>query len=639
MSFLLDLSFDLKNKIKNLYKRSLFDYIVSAIIIIQSILLISFSFKQFCRFNLTHDFSIFSQAYYLIGHGDFNPFDTLQGFPYYQNHFELIMWPIAILFSPFNSSFILLIIQDISIILSEIVILVWVKQISDDNLFVRFLTLIILICNPGLYWGAAWDFHFESLATFFLCVSLYSLYKDRTKSVIVFSFLTLLCGDVSATYVIGAGITSLILRKNWKVGLTQIVMGLFLLVIVHLLDANKGDAISGSYGYLDPGRVNNLFSLFIAVITHPLIVGRVFIDRFKDIYANISLIGFLGLFSLWSLPTIITVLLPSALASYIALIVPGFQSTPMYFVGTLGTIYILMWLKQKVNYKFFWIVSMLLLINSIGWGIVWLPKLDTTWIRNDDRDAKVLNLIDTIVPKKDELIVQNGVSGRFASRPYFYTYQGASKISLRQGNNYFIFAPYTGIEGSSTIKVDQVENLLVKKFGAKILFIKNGIILLDLFSLNKKIIYLNGSSASIPVWTLRSEEGHFSFNSNKKSITLFSGVHSGYLLYGDYWNLLYGKEYIYHIKIKDLKGAAVVQLWDTSSNKLLEVRTIIPMPSFQNLKFKFFFNSSDYIRPYVFQGWGPFSDIPLQPTSKDSIEVRIWVPQYSDVSISSISMS
>lgn len=49
---------------------------------LQLVLLIVWSNMQSRRFSLTWDFSVYHQAWWLIGHGNLNPFATLNGFPF-----------------------------------------------------------------------------------------------------------------------------------------------------------------------------------------------------------------------------------------------------------------------------------------------------------------------------------------------------------------------------------------------------------------------------------------------------------------------------------------------------------------------------------------------------------------------------
>ncbi|MGH9070520.1 MAG: hypothetical protein ACRDX8_04990 [Acidimicrobiales bacterium] len=56
-----------------------------------------FTTVKYNHFNETIDFGFFNQAWFLIAHGDLNPMSSVMGFGYIQDHFQLVMWPLALL--------------------------------------------------------------------------------------------------------------------------------------------------------------------------------------------------------------------------------------------------------------------------------------------------------------------------------------------------------------------------------------------------------------------------------------------------------------------------------------------------------------------------------------------------------------
>src|ERR1700685_1532113 len=65
---------------------------------LQLALALAWSTVQYDRFALTFDFTIFHQAWYLIAHGDLNPWSTIKLSYFWQDHSEFIMWPVALLY-------------------------------------------------------------------------------------------------------------------------------------------------------------------------------------------------------------------------------------------------------------------------------------------------------------------------------------------------------------------------------------------------------------------------------------------------------------------------------------------------------------------------------------------------------------
>lgn len=73
------------------------------------------------RYGLTADFAQYHQSWVKIAHGDLNPYDTVGGFPFWQNHFELIVWPMSVLYWVWPHDINLLWIQDSCVVATELV--------------------------------------------------------------------------------------------------------------------------------------------------------------------------------------------------------------------------------------------------------------------------------------------------------------------------------------------------------------------------------------------------------------------------------------------------------------------------------------------------------------------------------------
>ena len=75
---------------------------------LQLALALAWSTVQYDRFALTFDFTIFHQAWYLIAHGNLNPWSTIKLSYFWQDHSEFIMWPLALLYWVWPHSVVLL---------------------------------------------------------------------------------------------------------------------------------------------------------------------------------------------------------------------------------------------------------------------------------------------------------------------------------------------------------------------------------------------------------------------------------------------------------------------------------------------------------------------------------------------------
>ena len=82
----------------------------------------------------------FSQAWQQIGSGHLSPYETTfpwyyphYGYPFYQSHLELMMWPLALLHAAGASAFSLLVVQDLVLAGSGLVALRWGLELLDRH--------------------------------------------------------------------------------------------------------------------------------------------------------------------------------------------------------------------------------------------------------------------------------------------------------------------------------------------------------------------------------------------------------------------------------------------------------------------------------------------------------------------------
>jgi hypothetical protein len=137
------------------------------------------------------------------------------------------------------------------------------------------------------------------------------------------------------------------------------------------------------------------------------------------------------------------------LASYSLFSEPGyFQSLPMYPFLIMGTLQVTWWLWR-------WrsgagrLLSTLLVINVLGWAVVWLPTLPRDFVKVSTPAAQVLSGILHDVPVTTEVVTSQGIFGRFAGRRYAHAFMGESAIPVYTRPVVFVIAPYQGINESA----------------------------------------------------------------------------------------------------------------------------------------------------------------------------------------------
>ena len=434
---------------------------------LQWLVLIVFSTIQYHRFALTHDFAIYWQALWLIAHGHLNPYSTIAGFPFLDNHFELILWPLAIFYWLWPHASLLLYMQNSALVGGEMIAWSWLnswvtRQPASWQSWFRITGLILLVANPWVYWTAAFDFHSESLMVLTVTGMAYALWRRNHRLLVLWTLGTLSIGDVAALLVTGLGLTALALRR-WKTGVSLVTSGILWLGLVESIGADKGSILAPSYGYLASGIAHlTLTTLVLHLTAHPGPALHVLWQRRANLWANMSPAGFLGVFSPWGIGVVLTALLPSSMTSYILFSEPGFQNIPVMGLITLGSVFTLAWIGRRVRWRFTVpLLSLVLLINMVGWAIFWLPRIPSTWIRVGPEQSHTLNTIRHLIPASAEVIAPQAVIGRFAGRSTVYPMMGSTAFPLTPHvPHYVVMAPYQGIHlGSIALMASQLEDL------------------------------------------------------------------------------------------------------------------------------------------------------------------------------------
>ncbi len=90
-----------------------------------------FSTVQYKRFTLTGDFANYSQAWWAIAHGHLDPFSTGLGVPFWKNNGEFALWPLSLLFYLHPHPVVLLWVQDIVVVVTELIVFRWILAVIE----------------------------------------------------------------------------------------------------------------------------------------------------------------------------------------------------------------------------------------------------------------------------------------------------------------------------------------------------------------------------------------------------------------------------------------------------------------------------------------------------------------------------
>jgi len=455
---------------------------VSALFI-QAACLFIYSAYLFHRFDLTDDFAIYDQAWWLISHGHLNPIETITipTHPYWQQHFELAMWPLAQLGRVWDSSLQLLWFQDIAIVATELITIVWVYDICRDKLtgwlrlLVPAIALLALLGNVWWYETASFDVHFETLGLPLVVLTAYNLWRGRFRASLISAAVALTFGDVVTISIICVGLAALTSghvrrqRNLWK-ALTIMVLGVAWFGLATVLNANQGAGLVENYGYLIHARPSaSTISVMKALLLHPSHAFERLGERLPGIGRVVAASGLVGIFSSWGFFIAAGTLIPAALNANSMFISPliAFQTlvtVPLIFVGSLMVILFIgtnkfsvkgahgrerTWVRA-VSASLAWAIGVGVLCLSLVQNVTVASQIRQDWWRVDPAAASVLRTVEPSIPTGAEVVSSNGVIGRIAGRVWLFPDVASPQaFPVEARSVVFVFAISQGIESVS----------------------------------------------------------------------------------------------------------------------------------------------------------------------------------------------
>ena len=463
---------------------------------IQFIVIAVFSAHEYARFDLSIDFGNSYQAVWLITHGDFNPWSTLHGYRFLDDHFALIIYPIALLYWIYPHGTLLLWLQDVAGVAAELVAARWILEICRKRLLLSrnnwvgpaivVGASVVMLANPWFYEAMLFDFHTHVLATLFLVLTVRAAWHNRFAWAVVWAVLLLSCGDFGGLYLCGLGVSLLIVMpRRWWWGVGGLVVGFGWIRLADIMGVGNNSFMTG-YAYLQTGNAavgaNVTFaSLARAMVAHPQRWLRVLWERKAVIYENLIPTGVLAVVSPWSVGTTLVVIVSSALIFPLVFLQSGFQNLPAYIVGICGTVLALSWLARSRDRRkqlAALCLGLVIVSQSIIYGIVHVPKVPSQWITVSAVQATVLKEALDKTPSSAEVVADWGVIGRFSARRWVYNLNPIpGTIPLNAATVEFIVIPHqsTGNEPLPEPVADGVIDYLRTQPGMKPLAIGHGI--------------------------------------------------------------------------------------------------------------------------------------------------------------------
>jgi hypothetical protein len=599
------------------------------------------------RFSLTWDFSLLYGATTHISHSSFGP--ALQTV---EEHFDaVILWPLAWLTRLPGHGLLLLWAQDLAVAVAGAVAYVWVCEIlerptvrrSISPKWLAGLALVLLVANPWIFLTPAFDFHLEAFGTVFIVLAARALYWRRIGISLLWVAATLTCGFVAATYVGGLAIGALIVGKNRQrlVGLGLLASGGLGVFAMTVIGQGQG-FLSETYGYLVGSRNPSLMRLISGVASHPATALRTLWSERIRIYANLLPAGLLGVFSGWGLGFAVVLILANILQDNEGLRAPAFQWLPVYLFVGVGTIMVLAKLSSTVvsrlGQRTVVAVAVVLAVNTLGWSVVWAPKLPGEYLLVSPSAARVLHKLNSMIPANAPVIVAQGVVGQFPSHPNTAILLG-SETSIPKGSGpiWVVLAPtqgselvYSGIQQALVTELGDSGNATLVAHGAGIWGFRWSP------PSSTRVLRVPASTAAIAGWSATGPAGRSVLAGSPQNWAAVSNGQSGYVVSGDYFERSPGT---YQAKVKlSVSGPATVEAWDQTGNALLAKVEVAPASGPIVVSFPVTLHRLNP-RDNGYAGWGPFQSPPAFVLPGNDLQLRVWQAGGHQVIVDSLSLT
>ncbi len=421
-------------------------------VVLQFIGLLAYSAFEYHRFTLGIDFAVYYQAASQISHGHLDPYSTIFGYPFVKSHFELIVWPLSLLLVVFRSPFVLLVVQDLSLVGTGLLAIFWVAELVERRDLAKptaglilALTTVMVLLNPLTYYSAALDFHIEATATFFAVFGAFDIWSGRHRRGLVWLALCLLCGDLGGIYVVGVGLSATVASaKTRRVGILSMVAGLVWVGIISALGANQGSLISAQFGYLAgrtalPAGASGLAVAVGGVLAHPSRPLHLLWSRRHLIGTYLLPGGVIGILTPWGFGVPVLVLLSSGLGFNPLFIGEPYQQFAVFPFVLFGTMSLLTYVASNRSPLVMRLetrrptdgirrtVTVLAMVGILACSSVFAAqRLRTSFTFNavggfiPANEASQLRTLLARTPSSTEVIVAGPVLGRFAGRAYLY---------------------------------------------------------------------------------------------------------------------------------------------------------------------------------------------------------------------------
>lgn len=637
----------------------------AALLLVQLIALCMWSTELWQRSSLAQDSALFLQAAWLISHGHVEAHSSISGVSFWSDH-SAYMWLPASLFDllPPHGLW-LYYLQDACLVGAEAIGLVWIYDLTGrarniDAPLRRALVglgAVMLAINPWTFEAASWDLHIETFGALSFVAAVYAFWRRRPRLAWVFIVITLMWGDVCASWVVGLGLTLIVVglvgratpnRRFGYHGLAGIVVAVAWLAVTAKLHGAGGgsqpfvNAISSGSSTLPGNGHSSILDLVVSVLTHPLFwVGPVWTHR-VNVLATVAPSGLVGVGATWVIGIAAAILIPANFAASSLLSVPGYQQIPLATLTTVGTILVVVALLQRVPARHpavrvaGWATIGVLGLNAVAWGYVWLPQIRNQWLHITYAQGTTLASARAAIPGQDEVIASEGICGAFAARTWIYTSGGV--VPVRTRSVWFVMAPSMGIEPEPSEAAFASIGHLIDDLHAELVTRRNGVFLIHWVApALTTTVDTTGSGTSIPAWTVPGAAGAVVSVGPPSAWHVVATGAPANVISGDFWNRAPGR-YTFDIRLARVGGPFAVDVWDRTARARIARVTHVGTARSIDLRVPVTVLARRNVVP-PYSGVGPFSIQPLQPQPGQVLELRISSRVAGGLSVSSIALN
>jgi len=463
--------------------------------------LITYSTYLFSRFDVAEDFAHNAQAWFLIGHGDLDPVDTvrLPSTLFLRDHLDLVLWPLSLLRVVSSSPLSLLFVQDLAMVVAEAITMLWVVRLCEEHLdrgrlAAELVALGVLVTNAWWYETASFDVHLPPLGLPFVLLAGYLLWRGRFRWALVPAAFCLLFGNVVVELLAFVGLGALLTRRvrdqggTISAGVITSVSFLWVLIFTGT-GFNQASNIVTEYSYLiGSGAPSGLFDIARGVVLHPGTAFKVLGRRWHGIARPLVTAGLVGVFTPSGAFVAIGLLLPAALASSTAYIVPGFQTlavVPFLLVGSV------MFFARRTSHAWgpagqgrhrlivMGLAALLVAVAVVLDGRT-LVHLRSTWWRVTPAASSALGTVLAHTSPTAEVIASNGIVGRFSERTFVYPLAFAPEtFPVEAKDVVFVITPSQGNEAMLPVFSQNDLSYITTTLHVRTLLDRDGVVALE----------------------------------------------------------------------------------------------------------------------------------------------------------------